>query len=93
LRAVYNWRSEDLRNHTISLAQSCSGPGVNPARERVAIIIVTDPARLTAAYELLKRTDIKPVFPERSEYMGRSTVSQGNRVDTGGHRFSSKPDR
>jgi hypothetical protein len=54
---------------------------------------VTDPARLTAAYELLKRTDIKPVFPERSEYMGRSTVSQGNRVDTGGHRFSSKPDR
>jgi len=39
-------------------------------KQRVAIIIGAGPAGLTAAYELLKRTDIKPIVLERSEYMG-----------------------
>jgi protoporphyrinogen oxidase len=63
---------------------------------RVAIIIGAGPAGLTAAYELLKRTDVKPVVLERSEYMGgiaRTVSYKGNRIDIGGHRFFSKSDR
>lgn len=63
---------------------------------RKAIIIGAGPAGLTAAYELLKRTDIKPVILEQSEYIGglAKTVNyKGNRIDIGGHRFFSKSDR
>ena len=65
-------------------------------KPRVAIIIGAGPAGLTAAYELLKRTDIKPTVLERSEYMGgiaRTVEYKGNRIDLGGHRFFSKSDR
>jgi protoporphyrinogen oxidase len=64
--------------------------------QRIAIIIGAGPAGLTAAYELLKRTDIKPIVLERSEYMGgiaRTVEYKGNRIDIGGHRFFSKSDR
>ena len=63
---------------------------------RKAIIIGAGPAGLTAAYELLKRTDIKPVILEKSEDIGgiSKTVNyKGNRIDIGGHRFFSKSDR
>jgi protoporphyrinogen oxidase len=65
-------------------------------KNRVAIIIGAGPAGLTAAYELLKRTDVKPIVLERSEYMGgiaRTVSYKGNRIDIGGHRFFSKSDR
>ena len=65
-------------------------------KQRVAIIIGAGPAGLTAAFELLKRTDIKPIILERSEYMGgiaRTVSYKGNRIDIGGHRFFSKSDR
>src|SRR6266852_7348365 len=65
-------------------------------KQRVAIIIGAGPAGLTAAYELLKRTDVKPIVLERSEYMGgiaRTVCYKGNRIDIGGHRFFSKSDR
>jgi len=65
-------------------------------KQRVAVIIGAGPAGLTAAYELLKRTDIKPIVLERSEYMGgiaRTVTYKGNRIDIGGHRFFSKSDR
>ncbi len=61
-----------------------------------AIIIGAGPAGLTAAFELLMRTDIKPVILEKSEYIGgiSKTVNfKGNRIDIGGHRFFSKSDR
>lgn len=61
-----------------------------------AIIIGAGPAGLTAAYELLTRTDIKPVVLEKSQYMGgisRTVNYKGNRMDIGGHRFFSKSDR
>ena len=51
---------------------------------------------MTAAYELLTRTSIKPVVLEKSEYMGgisRTVNHNGNRIDIGGHRFFSKSDR
>ncbi|RJQ34505.1 NAD(P)/FAD-dependent oxidoreductase [Candidatus Parcubacteria bacterium] len=61
-----------------------------------AIIIGAGPAGLTAAYELLKRTDIKPIVLERDPvYVGgiSKTVNyKGNRIDIGGHRFFSKSD-
>src|SRR6516165_10584201 len=65
-------------------------------KQRVAIIIGAGPAGLTAAFQLLKRTDIKPLILERSEYMGgiaRTVKYKGNRMDIGGHRFFSKSDR
>ncbi len=63
---------------------------------RTAIIIGAGPAGLTAAYELLERTDIRPVVLEKSRYMGgiaRTVNYKGNRIDIGGHRFFSKSDR
>lgn len=61
-----------------------------------ALIIGAGPAGLTAAYELLTRTDIVPLVLEKSEYMGgisRTVNYKGNRIDIGGHRFFSKSDR
>jgi protoporphyrinogen oxidase len=61
-----------------------------------AIIIGAGPAGLTAAYELLKRTDIKPVILEKSGDIGgisKTVQYKGNRIDIGGHRFFSKSDR
>jgi protoporphyrinogen oxidase len=65
-------------------------------RKKTAIIIGAGPAGLTAAYELLTRTDIKPVVLERSDAIGgisRTARYKGNRIDIGGHRFFSKSDR
>ena len=52
-----------------------------------AIIIGAGPAGLTAAYELLTRSDIVPIVLEKSEYMGglsRTVEYKGNRLDIGG---------
>jgi protoporphyrinogen oxidase len=64
--------------------------------KRTAIIVGGGPAGLTAAYELLTRTNIVPVVLEKSSYMGgisRTVNYKGNRIDIGGHRFFSKSDR
>ena len=61
--------------------------------KKVAIIIGAGPAGLTAAYQLLKETDIKPIILEESPYIGgisRTAEYKGNRMDLGGHRFFSK---
>jgi protoporphyrinogen oxidase len=61
-----------------------------------AIIIGAGPAGLTAAYELLDKTDIKPIIYETSQEIGgiSKTVNyKGNRIDIGGHRFFSKSER
>jgi protoporphyrinogen oxidase len=61
-----------------------------------AVIVGAGPAGLTAAYELLTRTGVRPVVLEKSEYMGgisRTVNYKGNRMDIGGHRFFSKSDR
>jgi len=61
-----------------------------------AIIIGAGPAGLTAAYELLTRTDVIPIILEKSGEIGgisRTTNYKGNRMDMGPHRFFSKSDR
>ena len=60
------------------------------------MIIGAGPAGLTAAYELLTRTDVVPIVLEASDLMGgisRTVNYKGNRIDIGGHRFFSKSDR
>ena len=64
--------------------------------QKIAIIIGAGPAGLTAAYELLKKTNIKPIVLETSKGLGgiaRTINYKGNRIDIGGHRFFSKSDR
>lgn len=63
--------------------------------QKTAIIIGAGPAGLTAAYELLAQTDIKPIIYEMSNEIGgisRTVKYKGYRMDIGGHRFFSKSD-
>jgi protoporphyrinogen oxidase len=64
--------------------------------KKTAVIIGAGPAGLTAAYELLDRTEVHPVVFEATGDLGgiSKTVNyKGNRIDIGGHRFFSKSDR
>jgi len=62
----------------------------------IALIIGAGPAGLTAAAELLSKTDIHPIVLEMSGDIGgisKTVNMNGNRIDLGGHRFFSKSDR
>lgn len=64
-------------------------------KDKTAIIIGGGPAGLTAAYELLKKSDIRPIVLESYSMVGgisRTEYYKGNRMDMGGHRFFSKSD-
>ncbi len=63
---------------------------------QTAIIIGAGPAGLTAAWELLRQTDVRPTVLEASQEIGglsRTVNYKGNRLDIGGHRFFSKSER
>ncbi len=63
---------------------------------KTAIIIGAGPAGLTAAYELLTRTDIVPVVIEADKQVGgisKTVDFKGNKIDIGGHRFFSKSEK
>ena len=65
-------------------------------KQKTAIIIGAGPAGLTAAYELLDKTDIIPIVFEMTDDIGgisKTVVYKGNRIDIGGHRFFSKSER
>lgn len=60
---------------------------------KTALIIGAGPAGLTAAYELLRQTDVKPIVIEKLNIIGGISATynfKGNRIDIGGHRFYSK---
>ncbi|MBR2212152.1 MAG: NAD(P)/FAD-dependent oxidoreductase [Fibrobacter sp.] len=65
------------------------------ADKKIAVIAGAGPAGLTAALELLRTTDVKPVIFEAEDVIGgisRTARYNGNRMDIGGHRFFSKSD-
>src|ERR1700685_4662606 len=62
---------------------------------RTAVIVGAGPAGLTAAPELLRGSDVRPLVFEADGQVGgiSKTVNyRGNRMDLGGHRFFSKSD-
>ena len=62
---------------------------------RTAVIVGAGPAGLTAAYELQRSSDVRPLVFELGEQVGgisRTINYRGNRMDLGGHRFFSKSD-
>jgi protoporphyrinogen oxidase len=64
-------------------------------RRQIAVIAGAGPAGLTAALELLRRSDITPIVIEADSQVGgiSKTINyRGNRMDLGGHRFFSKSD-
>jgi protoporphyrinogen oxidase len=63
---------------------------------KTALIIGAGPAGLTAALELLRRSDVRPIVLEATQRIGGISCTirhNGNRMDIGGHRFFSKSDR
>src|ERR1700688_4884943 len=65
------------------------------SRRKIAVIAGAGPAGLTAALELLRRSDITPIVFEADTQVGglAKTINyRGNRMDLGGHRFFSKSD-
>src|SRR5271168_3554388 len=61
--------------------------------KKIAIIAGAGPAGLTAALELLRRSDIMPIVFEADNQVGgisKTIHYRGNRMDLGGHRFFSK---
>ena len=67
----------------------------NDRSRKVAVIAGAGPAGLTAALELLRRTDMLPIVLEADTQVGgisKTVDYRGNRMDLGGHRFFSKSD-
>jgi protoporphyrinogen oxidase len=65
------------------------------SKPKIAVIAGAGPAGLTAALELLRHSDIRPIVIEADEQVGgiSKTINyRGNRMDLGGHRFFSKSD-
>lgn len=67
----------------------------DPRHQKIAVIAGAGPAGLTAALELLRRSNIAPIVFEAENQVGgisKTIKYRGNRMDLGGHRFFSKSD-
>ena len=65
----------------------------NKTNQKKAVVVGAGPAGLTAAHELLEKTDVHPVVLEATDVIGgisQTVRYNGNRMDIGGHRFFSK---
>src|ERR1700728_1584076 len=65
------------------------------SQRKIAVIAGAGPAGLTAALELLRRSDITPIVFDHDSQVGgisKTVEYRGNRMDLGGHRFFSKSD-
>ena len=63
--------------------------------KKTVVIAGAGPAGLTAALELLRRSDYRPIVLESDRQVGgisKTVEYNGNRMDLGGHRFFSKSD-
>ncbi|MEI6553773.1 MAG: NAD(P)/FAD-dependent oxidoreductase [bacterium] len=63
--------------------------------KKTILIIGAGPAGLTAAMEILRKTDMQPIILETSKDIGgisKTVRFKNNRMDIGGHRFFSKSD-
>jgi protoporphyrinogen oxidase len=93
LNVINNFlKSFPKNNHSNKNSSEISS---NKKMSKKAIIIGAGPAGLTAAYELLEKSDIQPIIIEMSDCVGgisRTINYKGNRMDIGGHRFFSKSD-
>jgi protoporphyrinogen oxidase len=64
-------------------------------QRKTAVIAGAGPAGLTAALELLRRSDVTPLVFDLDSQVGgisKTVTYRGNRMDLGGHRFFSKSD-
>jgi protoporphyrinogen oxidase len=76
-------------------AMICPVMSAHENQKKFAVIAGAGPAGLTAALELLRHSDVKPLVFEADAQVGgiSKTINyRGNRMDLGGHRFFSKSD-
>jgi protoporphyrinogen oxidase len=80
---------------SVAALKGIFGMPAAPSDRKTAVIAGAGPAGLTAALELLRRSDILPIVFEADTQVGgiSKTINyRGNRMDLGGHRFFSKSD-
>jgi protoporphyrinogen oxidase len=78
------------------MSQPESDTSTKSEAKESAVIIGAGPAGVTAAYELVTRSKVKPIILEKTDIIGglaRTLNYKGNRIDIGPHRFFSKSDR
>jgi protoporphyrinogen oxidase len=89
-----SWRAASFYSPNAAPPEYNSMPA-SDKKETIAVVAGAGPAGLTAALEILRRTDITPIVIEADGQVGgiSKTINyRGNRMDLGGHRFFSKSD-
>ena len=94
LRLEFRWRAASFFSSNAARIE-CHCHALQRQQQKIAVIAGAGPAGLTAALELLRRSEITPIVIEADGQVGgiSKTINyRGNRMDLGGHRFFSKSD-